>query len=634
MKLFIVLFSLWLLSACENIPVLSPSSSDTDEPKADIQVQIDERTLDISFLNKNSQEPLSLSSEILFSGFSESGLFDNDKEEEKRPGTPESSPTEPKMKISGICVSKEGGKFVKDISLNRYKFQFTVMDLIPYPIFFQEEGVSCSFVFVVTDETGREHHFSLRQQALTSLGENKSLTLSDSSGKELSVLENKVIGPEDIDNFFLTNANLQPKQTIFLLCSPSHKMTPLQSDNLAVPAFRLVQAAQNSSLQGVQACRFLSQKNKKLIGVTKVFQVDLSAIDSKTPSLKLEDLKLTLHHGPHPLFQPGKWRQSHGNQFVETEEFKSIKNSLVPKDDQPHINSVFKVSGLPEDFLQLQYAPVKIRVETQCIGDFFPNQVIDRTFHLNLTPDIPLMRVTPEEVFQMKYLKNRKMEGTGKVWPTLYSDALDYLKSAALKPSMDCSYLFHFQDLKTKEEWSHPSLSYDIQWDGGGMGIAYDHPDLSKGAAVFYEELLSEGAGAVLFAFKKELPSQPPHLQNYLLPDSAQFKCGDGLSNFHRERKAPHPSLPLEGEIPFSLPVSVFLNMDGVRKHIRYRALKCRLLLYRGNVLLYFSPEVQLVSEAKTRSSVRILNHFLGVKRTERNKHLYKDYRIDFFFVL
>ena len=589
------LFGLWLLAACNEGPSSSPSVPD-------INVHIDRlsKPLSISAINKDQKGYLSLTNEIAFHGFSESGLFENKPlDDEKEPLA--DAPI--RMTISSICSTENAGKFTKDIHLTRYNFDFAVIDLVPHALFFQGKTLSssCSFFFIVTDTKGQDRRFSLKQFPLASIPENKALMIMDSIGQDLSFFKDKIIKREDMDDFFLISRDPSPQQTLTLLCDRSNNIIEL-ADNPAAPIFRLLYTTQSFLPMGTQNCRILSQKNNKSTGITRVFKIDFSTFINEIPLIQLSTLSVRLNFLPlEPLLQPGKWHRYMNAEF-DDKFFGFLDENPKPDYTSPHLTGVFELAGLPEDFLSVQYSPVKIQVDTECVGDALPEQSIKRQFNLSLVPSIPLMRVTPEEVFQMHYPASYKLPKTDEEdpdvesWAVAYKTHVNFPQQTNKRPAIGCSYTFHFQNLKTEAKVPYSPLTYPIQWNSGGIGVAYDHKDLRRGMPVFYENILSEGTGNILFPLKTQLASYPSHIRVHFEPDSIMFKCGYGLKK-HPETPSFQSELSLQ-YTPLSLPLSEFLLHPAFKEYIKVqKAVKCRVLLYQKNQLLYFSPEIQILSQ-------------------------------------
>lgn len=630
MKKILYLYGLWFLTAC------NPNSLAPEPPTVKAHINRLPKPLDISFLNKDKKGFLNLSNEILFHGFSESGLFKNDTSSKDTKTPSDNSP--PKMKISSICTVANKGKFTKEILLTRYHFDFSVMDLIPHALFFQKQSLSssCSFFFMVIDTQGTEYHFALTQFPMESIPENKNLFIINSTGEALDLLRDKTVTWEDLDEFFLISEKPQTQQTLAFFCNQLSEVIEIK-DHPATPVFRLLYTTQNPLPDGIQNCRILARRDNKSIGITKVFKIDFSSFTHQTPRIKLKELNLYLNLlPPEPLFQPGKWHH-----LINTDRKKKIikhtKEDIKPDYETPHINAILEVEGLPENFHLIKYSPVKIKVETKCIGEIFPDKSITQTFDFNLTPYIPLMSITPLEVFQMSYPKNDRLpkatsnSPTVKIWAAGYEKHQDYPTKVNIKPPVKCSYTFHLQELKTEAKLSFPLLTYSIQWNSGGIGVIYDHRDLRRGIPVFYEDLLYEGAGHILFPFKTQNKLYSPYIQSHLKPTAMILKCGYGLK---KNQKAPAYSHELSLEYaPISIPLSEFISNSIFKEYVEnQKTIKCRALLYQKDRLLYFSPEIQILS--KTDRLIRTLRlRGIMYERSLDKSFIWNDIKT-FFFTL
>ena len=594
MKKIALLYGLWFFNAC-NLP-----SSSSKIPNVTVHTDNRPEPLNISILNSDEKGYLNLSNKIVFHGFFESGRFKNTSfstEDALSVNTPV------KMNISSICTTANKKRFTKDIHLTRYNFDFAVMDLIPQALFFQEHKSlsSCSFFFIVTDTQGEEHRFSLKQQPLTSIPENKNLTLADVSGKDLSLFEDKIIQWEDKDDFFLISRHFHPQQILAVVCDQLNEVIELK-DYPATPVFRLLYSTQNPLPSGVQNCRILSRTENMSTGITKIFKIDFSSFNHDLPQLKLSNLSLFLNSlPPEPLFQIGKWHRLMNIKY--TIRIVGFRNrDLQPNYNRPHLNSLLELEGLPEDFYSTKYSPIKIQAETKCANEIFPEKAVEQIFHFNLIPFIPLMSVTPLETFQMNHLKKIHLPKTKESDPSItnWSVAYQKYKRAQMqqnkKSVIKCTYIFNLYDLETNGKLSYPPFTYHIHWNSGGIGIAYDHEDLIMGIPIFYEDTLSEGAGNILFPFKTHIHSYPPHIQEHFEPDSIVLKCGSGLRH-NPKPLAYHAELPLE-YTPFSLPLSKLFLTSSFREYMtEHIAVKCRTLLYQKDRLLYFSPEIQVLTK-------------------------------------
>ena len=612
MKKILFLSGLVLFAGCDlNI---APGASKR-APEVTVLIDRYSDPMDISVINKDENGYINLSNEIALKGFAESGQFINTFKTSVVGKMETSDETLAKMKISSVCATERDGRFVRDIYLKQYHFQFAVMDLIPPALFFQGPALStsCSFFFEIKDRAGGVHRFSLKQLPLASIPERKNLRILDSSGGDLSFSENKIITAEDTDEFFLMSEEPSSRRFLSVFCEGSQKVMEFQ-DIPAVPLFRLLYSSEKSFPDGIRNCRVLSRKGHRSTGITKVFQIDFSTFARPPAFLKLSELSLRFTPAPFKkLFQPGKWlhylNADYKDRFLAPADVE-----LKPDDTLPHSAGVFEVEGLPEDFLSVRYSPVKIHVDTQCVSEAFPEKPAEGRFNLDLISPIPLMSVTPLEAFHLRYPENKYLpkrterEEPKKAWALLHKNYKRTEKQTNKKPVIKCSYKFHFQDLETGAKLSYEPLVYNIRWRAGGMGVGYDHRELGAGVPSYYEDLVSEGAGNILFPFKAYIMSRPSHIQSSLKPDFTVFRCGEGLKR--NKKKTPvffQTELP-RGSAGFSLPLSVFLSDPDFKEYMDAQsAVKCRTLLYRGETLLYFSPEIQILRKTKTfRRAIRM----------------------------
>ena len=616
MRKILFLSGLCLFGGCD--PITAPPDSKR-VPEITVLIDRFSNPMDISIINKDENGYVNLSNEIVFQGFAETGQFVNVPLRLKKFTVSEietSDDTLAKMKISSICATERDGRFIRDIYLKRYNFRFAVMDLIPPALFFQGSALSssCSFFFEVKDKAGGLHRFSLKQLPLASIPESKNLRILDSDGGDLSFSENKIITAEDMNDFFLVSEDPRPRQTLAVFCGNSHKVMEFQ-DIPAVPFFRLLYSSKKSLPDGIQSCRVLSRKGHRSTGITKVFQIDFSTFARQAPFLKLSELSLRFTSAPfEQLFQPGKWRYYSNADYKDRFLGPAGEVNLKPDDTLPHLVSVFEPEGLPEDFLSVKYSPVKIPVETQCVSEAFPEKPAEGRFYLDLISPVPLMSVTPLEAFQMSYPENTYLpkraedEEPKKVWAVLHGNYKETQKQTNKKPVVKCSYKFHFQSVATGAKLAYQPLVYSIRWRAGGMGVGYDHRELGVGIPSFYEDLVSEGAGNILFPFQSYVMSHPSHIQSSLKPDSIVFRCGEGLKRNQKKNPVSFQTKLSGEDMGFSLPLSVFLSDPDFKEYTsKQKAVKCRTLLYKGEALLYFSPEIQILRKTKAfRRAIRM----------------------------
>ena len=614
MKKIFFLFGLCLSGGCD--PNTVPHNS-TRVPEVTILID-NSSPMEISVINKDEKGYINLSNEIVLQGFAESGQFVNDPRHLKKSIVSEIETSDEalsKMKISSICATEEDGRLIRNIYLKRYRFQFAVMDLIPPALFFQGPTLSssCSFFFEVKDMAGGLHRFSLKQLPLASIPERKNLKILDSVGGDISFSENKTITAENMNDFFLISEDPQPRRTVAVFCEDSPKVMEFY-DIPAVPFFRLLYSSKKPLPEGTQNCRALSRRGHKSTGITKVFRIDFSTFTRQAPFLKLSELSLRFNPVPFKrLFQPGKWRHYSNADYKDQFLAPAGKGSLNPDDTFPHLLGVFEFAGLPEDFLSVRYSPVKIPVETQCVSEAFPENPAEGRFYLDLISPIPLMSVTPPEVFQMSYPEDKPLpqqvsgEKPKEVWEVLHENYRKTERQTNEKPTVKCSYKFHFQDLVTGARLTSQPLVYNIRWRAGGMGVEYDHRELGVGIPSYYEDLVFEGAGNILFPFQSYIMSHPSHIQPSLKPDSIVFRCGEGLKRNKKKKTIFFQTKLSMGDVGLFLPLSVFLFDSDFKEYTNKQlAVKCRTLLYKGETLLYFSPEIQILRKTRNfRRSIR-----------------------------
>ena len=587
------------------------------DPK--VQFNKEDTPLSISFVNRKTEDLLEINDYITFSGFVESGLF------------PINTSTGSKLKkslnleedehfqmgVSTRCFVN-GEKFIFDQKFSKYRFQFSVLELLPKPLLLRNDpsNTSCSFLFNVKDKHLASHHFSLTQIPIGSLSKNKDLSLINHENQDLKLFLNKVVGKDDANDFFLIHNQYKPIGKARFICKDWVQKENIQIDYGITPIFRFLQFSRNTpNLK--QNCRILSEKENIVTGITEVFKIDFSEFKNEVYSLDINNLQLELKHSSlDTLGSEGKWAS-----WIHLYKNKSIysRNSYLDslgidyKDF--YLFSSFYFKNLPEDFKKQSYKPMWIQVHTKCKGDLFGHVVYENSYEFSFSQEFSLMSVTPLKMLQLYYSSIKEVESYSKhqhLRNKMNKGKINLDKLLQNKSSSICSYKITLSDVQNKI--NYPELSVDVMWNPGGFGLNFDSGSLKEGYPITHEEILYEELGNLYFTFKQGISNYKDNLKKSHLPDELSVLCGNDKSEEPIEVLNMHLD-----SFGFFIPASLLFDNPSVRSLLsQKRWLKCRVLTRKNGIVNYFSPEIQIIDL----ESARDIPYFFKAlsKRIPRNK--------------
>ena len=576
-KIGIKIGILLLLTACQN-KFFNNLKSISSFPEPKVSLDQLKPPLKISVVNKSNEGYLELSDKLSFHGFEGLNLNNSSSSSEK---------DIQKMKISSHC-SVNDKKTFKEIQIDRYQFEFSVIDLLPDELLFKntKDFMACSFFFQLTDTNKNKYHFALTQHPLHSIESASLLALKNADNETLSFLPNSTIQLQNIDDFFLISESPKNIDKISLTCNNNFQaLLSNDKSQLSFPIFRRFYSEQDTFPDDLQECRIITQKNNISNGITKTFKIDFSTFKNQnTISPDIDALTLKLDYTPsQEFFQPDKLFWHVQSERLDSKQQKRLPDIDLPyKYTQPNISSVFKFGKIPKDFLNEKYDPINVKVQTKCINDSFENKLVEKTYTFPFTHQFPLMKVTPENVFQMNYPEFLRDPNHKKTKKNFLSEVHIHKRSP-----IQCSYKFQLHNIKTNEIKNFKELLMNVEWNSGGFGVTFDNQTLKEGYPVFLDEIITKGSN-IHFTYQnlnKHLKASPP--------DVLRLKCSPGFG----EKKDFEMQVSLTKDTYF-FPFSALLEGTDFKLYLKSQYLtKCRLLLYKNNKLDYFSHEIHILDK-------------------------------------
>lgn len=569
------------------------------DPKVQFQKEI--APLRIGVMNKQNKDPLTISDEIIFSGFVQSGLFNHNQVETDKDKVVLISASEDSkslMNVSTRCTSN-GKNFIFDQEFSKYRFNFSVIELLPDSLLLEDQNskISCSFFFSIQDKNLLTHYFSLTQVPMKDLHKQRHLFIKGKHNENLGLSLNKTIGRRDINNFFLIHKDSKDLTEVRFICAEWIQETSFNSVPSVTPIFRLLQS-RNDLPAEEQECRIVTSAQNRRLGVTTSFRVDFSQFKNEVAPFDLTDIQLQIVSKT-DFYSKGKW------DFWISE----IQRKLSHQDDQRVLERIknrkyFSLSdslvfeNLPKDFKEKQYELVSVYVQTECKGELFKNRVYEKGYEFPLTSEISLMSVLPLDMLQIYYnpqLKKKdrytlKSATIGKMLKE-WVDKKDEQESPDLglhsRFVSSCSHKVSLKNDRNQELHFHP-IYQETTWSPSGFGISFDSSSLRKG----YPTFLDEVEGQLSFDFMRQVATHENSLKSFQLPDKLTLMCGRDF-----EEVTEVLSVPIEASV-FSISTSILFHNNSVFVKLLNEklALKCRTLLYKGKNLKYFSPEIQILS--------------------------------------
>ena len=428
-----------------------PEEPLSPEKKPELFVSQKGKRTALTEINKDKNNTLTLSDEIIFTGLNRSN--------ELKSGSSEKPVN---MEISTSCLMNNK-KYPSGKKLSNYQNQFYTLDLLPEAILLNYKKsyqVSCSFSFIIRDKKKNEHLYNLPFLPILSVENNVFLKLLNDTNEEIETQQ--LIDGNNMNSFNLIILKNKVIKKIKFLCEEEkEKISFNLTGNVSVISpFKFLQSLKKENLpSGKKKCRILTYgKNHSAHGITGFFKIDFKNLIRKKSLWIPHSLKVEIDLVPENEMSEYSRRKSKG---------KGRENAI-------HIIGIFEIPGLfdqlPKKFTKEDYQSHKIVVHTKCYSPLFfkdntePKGEIERIYELPLLESFSLMSVTPKEALQVYF-------------PEDLTDILTDIDSESLKPNkrsplsfkkqkrivdyqnqVICSYHFQMALLHIKELKSQFSL--------------------------------------------------------------------------------------------------------------------------------------------------------------------------------
>lgn len=510
------------------------------------------------------------------------------------------------IKTSTDCLM-ENRKYFTEKKFSNLPAHFFLIDLLPEELFINyKKGnqISCSVTFHLKDKSESDSVHNLPFLPVLLSEDDITVKILNTNNEEIG---SQVIDMNNINYFNLT---AQPNRSIIkvkFLCEELTKEISfdLNGRESVFSPFKLLQSLQKEQLpEGKKKCRILTYgENQFANGITQVFQIDFDTLRKDSPPWTPQSLQVEMDFVPDKEMSDHVWRKRKG---------KKKKHAI-------HIISVFKIPDLfdqlPKDFSEKDYPSYKIVVDTECSSSLFSKESFQdeegefkETYELPLLESFSVMSVTPMEALQVYFPWNLT-----DLLTDIDPESLKHGKSGMLKPKkrkdiadyqtqMICSY--HFQ-IKTKEE-KLTSIGWiknkEIYWTPGSYGITFSNERAKKGYPFLLEQIINNPSITADFLFLKNnsIPSKNFLPKSFALPDKMHFLCrGRQLhpAFYNPDFETTYERDFFLDEIHFpNLPLSFFMNNRQFENYVKDNSfIKCRILLYRKEVLQYFSQDIKII---------------------------------------
>ena len=443
----------------------SKNPPDYQTPKAQIYLNQTQEFLSLSDLNRGDRV-LNLSDRFVFSK--------NEQITDFSPLSPLNKLTNSdniKVKASVFCaynsknLTQTKDRYFHELGSDIYKWSFSVFELLPKDILLKSESkiIYCSFIFAFRDTQGFYNHYTIAQQVIepklfTPVNRLSFIKNTDLNG--YTTLDSGfVITKQNLSQIFIVNNTQQIVSQYELFCEGLKIFnSPGRELNVQALFLNLIPLDKSHLPQELKTCRVFSTKQGQVTGMSDVFKIDFFGMQEKPLS--------TLDIDWSQIKAPNIVRHLEGFHFKQ----KSLINSFF-------MFSGKNLSSYYDSIASL--GTVLISVNTRCSNNkvFGLNVVLSEVYEFPFRRRFPVMSVTPEEVFGMKLPRRRY---------NILSNLLDQFEKKKIydpdkmhefyktrkKHKNKCVYKIELRDkrdntlLKAFDE-----KNYDITWDKGSYGI-------------------------------------------------------------------------------------------------------------------------------------------------------------------
>ena len=295
-----------------------------------------------------------------------------------------------KMKVFSSCshTAIEGDRISEERASRAYHSSFFIVNLLPKNILFHglDQPFYCSFIISFKNGKGWLKHYNIAQQKIEPLlsrniQANKLSLVRENDSGYYSPVEG-IIKRKHINKVLLLNNTGKPVEKYHLFCEGLKVMTvPDFKVNIA-PVFLNLMNFQTSWPEGVKDCRFFSENNKRITGITNSFQLDFLGLNKKAKTIDLGKIEA-------PVFA-----EIFGKEYSP--------GHKIPLNSYVYFKNFSKIIKSGED-----YSSIELIADTQCVDNnpelnlFGKGNVVSKQIRFPLRAKFPVMSLTPEELFAM-----------------------------------------------------------------------------------------------------------------------------------------------------------------------------------------------------------------------------------------
>ena len=621
MKHVIFFLNLFLFLSCSGERSLLSTGEDSSQQNGKISIEPTiylskaEQSIPLQQLNRENIT-LNLSDKIIFSDKKEKKFKSPYKTLEKA-GQNE----ELKVKVSSFCSyeknqtgGKEPHRSVQETGGNFYRWSFAIFELIPKEILLKgmDKIFYCSFIFAFKDSEDTFNYYNIVQQPITPYFNSEktnqlSLIRETKSGSYLPVGK-EIIESKNIPKILILNNTLSPVKSYQLFCE-GLKIASFHSDFNGNNIFAKLMAYDGHNLpEGIKKCRIFSEQDGAFIGMTDSFLLDFNSLKQNRSTIDLSSI---------------------ADSVIAVKDL----NKTYKSGDKLPLNSYFEFNNLN---ISNKNNAIEITIHTQCIEPQKKNQMLSETYSFPFRKKIPIMAVTPKQMFFMEMSNS-----TYTNWLKAISRySIEYPKALLgeifqekQSHSSNCIYKISLQDRhKPENKKDFETQSYAVQWTEKAYGIDeiifeiyLEHlqiPTLLRPAYSIdinsrFEKTREEIK--VLSPHRRDIIKKPffslktdiyTNRINYLnlnffdVIDDPFFQVEgtrlDKISLFCFSQNSQKKKSSIVLEWPYSLQMyslslkTFFLN-PKIKEYIETAKISnCRLFLYEKDILRYFSEEMRI----------------------------------------
>ncbi len=497
------------------------------------------------------------------------------------------------VKISSLCNSTvSGDKAVKEFFSFKHKSHFTFLQILPEEVLVssKEKSFSCSFIFSFMNEDRDSSSYIVSQQPIISSHQNRGLILKGKGNNSLNIYSTIEIG--DAKTISLIKQDSEILDRYHFVCNDFVKGISFQLKDLE-DSFLLHIFSQENLPRGIKNCRIFSEKLGLIHGMTQLFQVNFNNLGLEAKTLDISKINYEII--------------DNNKSLTSVKELFGYRPYMSKENPSNYLFSAIRFRGLPKDFYSSDYKDVQVNVQSSCSSGLTSDDRLENHYQFLLTEEFSVMSITPQWFFQLYYFDkfvnrlNKYIQKRNPIQDSIFSSF--YIKKE--RKDMECIYEISLESYDVDDQKitrTLPKISYNFKWHSGSYGVNLGDPiknkdtdnrsesskSKEKRSYLNLSDIQEEQGGYFNLVFLNQLANRRSW-QSY--PDKMTLKCGKenkpltdlNLDFFDIER--------LGSSIPLSLIFSHPLVLDYLYEN---KAMKCRVLFYKDNVLKYFSSELRV----------------------------------------